>query len=111
MNGTGNACLILARTLTEWSVNLEYMKVMGIDEQLEQFRLFIVAEKKHDVDYLTAQKVDISEVDTDAIQSKFEDENDLFIRRGKSDDIWRSWSHMQYESMVDVLLNKGVINE
>lgn len=103
---TGNACIILARTITEWTVNLEYMKLHGLEAQLDAFWTFRFAEAKQDIDYLRDTGVDISFLDTSKIEEEFETHRDKFIRKrkGQPEEIWRSWSRQDFDTMLTEIL-------
>ncbi len=107
-NNTGSACVVLVRTIVEGMINIEFMRLKGMDEMLEKFRKFEASEAKHDLDYLSSKEVDVSKLDPEEINKQFEENKEEFLR--SDGQRWHSWAHTDSDHMLDEILKAGVVN-
>jgi len=82
-DGMGPASIILARTIVETAVGLEYMQASGLEETMDKFWRFNIATAKQDLDYLREAGVDfhteqLSEL-SNKVEANFDKRRDEFL--------------------------------
>lgn len=102
---SGSACMVLARTIDESMVGVMFMELKGMDKMLERFRLFETAEAKQDIEYLSSRGVDVSQLDPEEVNRKYEEHKKVLEK--KPGEVWHSWAHTNFEGMVDELFKSG----
>ena len=110
--GMGAASLILARTILEAMIGLEYMRVRGLDAWVGRFWRFHLSASREDMDYLREGGVDLGAVGLGDFAAKVDEgveeySDELMFRPGE---LARSWARMDCEKMIQWLAGQGEIS-
>ena len=102
---TGSSSVVLARVVIESLIAVEFMKLNGLENWLRKFRDFEVAEAKQDIDYLASKGLDVSALNPQEVNKQFEANKKRLLR--KDGKIWRSWSHKDFDGMLESIFKSG----